>query len=101
MGGPINQSVSPGIEGFVVTFLIACALWLLMRNMSTRLRNMKYREEAEEERRAAQDRDGRADTRPSAAGEKVPGERVPGEKVPGDRTSGDGPDARAGGDRRS
>lgn len=50
MGG-IDQSVSPGIGGFLAFFLLAIALWLLMRNMNSRLRNVRYLEEAEDERR--------------------------------------------------
>ena len=40
MGGA-NQAVSGGIGGFLAFFLLACALWLLMRNMNKRLRNIK------------------------------------------------------------
>lgn len=48
----VNQSISAGIGGFLAFFLLASALWLLMRNMNTRLRNLKYNEEAEEARLA-------------------------------------------------
>ncbi|WP_168582179.1 hypothetical protein [Gephyromycinifex aptenodytis] len=51
MGGGIDQSVSPGIGGFLAFFFLAIALWLLMRNMNSRLRNVRYLEEAEDERR--------------------------------------------------
>lgn len=47
-----STSVSPGLGGFLAFFLLAIALWLLMRNMNARLRRMSYREEAEA--RAAQ-----------------------------------------------
>lgn len=42
-----NQTVSGGIGGFLAFFLLALALWFLVRNMNTRLRNLSYREEAE------------------------------------------------------
>jgi hypothetical protein len=42
-----NQTVSGGIGGFIAFFLLALALWFLVRNMNTRLRNLSYREEAE------------------------------------------------------
>ncbi len=53
MGGA-NQTVSGGIGGFLAFFLLACALWLLLRNMNGHLRNLRYREEAEEARQAAE-----------------------------------------------
>ena len=45
-----NQAVSGGIGGFLAFFLLACALWLLMRNMNKRLRIIKYDEELEQQR---------------------------------------------------
>lgn len=54
MGGGIDQSISPGIGGFLAFFLLAVALWLLMRSMSGRLRKVRFDEEAEDERRAAE-----------------------------------------------
>lgn len=57
MGGPVDQSVSPGIAGFLAFFFLAIALWLLMRNMNTRLRNVRYLEKAEAERRASETQD--------------------------------------------
>jgi hypothetical protein len=49
-----STSVSPGIGGFLAFFLLAIALWLLMRNMNKRVRRMAYREEQEAARRAAE-----------------------------------------------
>ena len=51
----IDQSIGPGLGGFIAFFLLACALWLLMRNMSKHLRNVAYlqEQEADEARRAA------------------------------------------------
>ncbi|MBK7722557.1 MAG: hypothetical protein IPI32_10150 [Austwickia sp.] len=40
-----NQAVSGGIGGFLAFFVLALALWLLVRNMNGRLRNMRYRQE--------------------------------------------------------
>ncbi|GAB94086.1 hypothetical protein BJY21_003415 [Kineosphaera limosa] len=73
MGGGIDQSIGPGLGGFIAFFLLACALWLLMRNMGKHLRNVAYLAEREE---AAQqpDKQGRADapaSREDAAGEQV------------------------------
>lgn len=48
--GPVSSEytkIGPGFAAFVVIFLLALALWLLLRNMNTRLRNVRYREEAE------------------------------------------------------
>jgi hypothetical protein len=49
-----STSVSPGLGGFIAFFLLAIALWLLMRNMNKRVRRMSYREEQEAARRAAE-----------------------------------------------
>lgn len=67
----VNQSVSAGIGGFIVTFVLALALWLLVRNMNARLRNVAYREEAEEERLAREGEPGMS-TRPRSAAETTP-----------------------------
>ncbi|HET8594626.1 MAG TPA: hypothetical protein VFM07_05210 [Intrasporangium sp.] len=44
MGGSGNLPVGPGIYGFIAVFLLAVALWFLMRNMNARMRRMAYRE---------------------------------------------------------
>ena len=49
-----NQAVSGGIGGFLAFFLLACALWLLMRNMNKRLQNVRYDEELEQQRQQAE-----------------------------------------------
>jgi hypothetical protein len=36
--------IGPGIWGFIAFFVLAVALWLLVRNMNARLRRMAYRE---------------------------------------------------------
>ena len=45
-----STSVSPGLGGFLAFFVLALALWLLMRNMNARLRRMRFREEDEARR---------------------------------------------------
>jgi hypothetical protein len=50
--------VSPGLWGFVAFFVLAIALYLLMRNMNARMRRMSYRSE-ELAREAQAEADGR------------------------------------------
>ncbi len=50
---PNPDSVTPGVLGFLVVFVLAIATWLLMRNMTSRLRRMRFREE---QRRSVQAR---------------------------------------------
>ncbi len=52
MNGAPSSLVSPGLWGFVAFFVLALALYLLMRNMNARMRRMSYR--AEELQREAQ-----------------------------------------------
>lgn len=52
MNGDTVTSVSPGIGAFLAFFALAIALWLLMRNMNSRMRRMSYR--AEEAQRQAE-----------------------------------------------
>ena len=49
--GPESIDVTAGLEGFLAFFLLAVALYLLMRNMNARMRRMAYR--AEQEAKAA------------------------------------------------
>ena len=44
---PENVNITAGLGGFLSFFLLAVALYLLMRNMNARLRRMAYREEQE------------------------------------------------------
>jgi hypothetical protein len=44
---PESVDVTAGLGGFLAFFLLALALYLLMRNMNARLRRMSYREEQE------------------------------------------------------
>jgi hypothetical protein len=46
------NSVSPGILGFIAFFVLAVALYLLVRNMNAHLRRVRYRQEAEDAREA-------------------------------------------------
>ncbi len=56
MGGSGNLPIGPGVWGFLALFVLAIALWLLVRNMNSRLRRMAYREhERVEAQRAADD----------------------------------------------
>ena len=44
---PESVAVTAGLGGFVSFFLLAVALYFLMRNMNARMRRMAYREEQE------------------------------------------------------
>jgi hypothetical protein len=44
---PETVDVTAGLGGFLAFFLLAVALYFLMRNMNGRLRRMAYREEQE------------------------------------------------------
>lgn len=53
MGSGGNLPVGPGLWGFIAAFVLALALWLLMRNMNGRMRRMAYRERDRVEREQA------------------------------------------------
>jgi hypothetical protein len=40
-----STAVGPGVGAFIAFFVLAVALWLLMRNMNGRMRRMAYREQ--------------------------------------------------------
>ena len=42
---PDPNSVTPGLLGFLVVFVLAIALWLLFRNLTGKLRRMRFRED--------------------------------------------------------
>ncbi len=44
---PESVAVTAGLGGFLSFFLLAVALYFLMRNMNARMRRMAYREELE------------------------------------------------------
>jgi hypothetical protein len=52
------ESVSPGLWGFLVVFVLAIVVWLLMRNMTQRLRRMRFRDQERLSREAADGRTG-------------------------------------------
>ena len=53
MSGGGNLPVGPGIWGFIAFFVLAVALWFLVRNMNNRLRRMAYRDRDRAEEFAA------------------------------------------------
>jgi flagellar biosynthesis/type III secretory pathway M-ring protein FliF/YscJ len=55
-----TSSFGPGLGAFAIFFILAIVLWLLMRNMNSRLRRMNYAKRVEAEQ--ASRRDGQADT---------------------------------------
>jgi len=58
------NSVSPGVIGFVVIFLIAAATVLLVLDMTRRIRKVRYRDEARE--KIAAERETAGEQRPTA-----------------------------------
>jgi hypothetical protein len=48
-----NLPIGPGIWGFIAFFVLAVALWFLVRNMNNRLRRMAYRDRDRAEEFAA------------------------------------------------
>jgi len=61
-----SVDVTAGLGGFLAFFLLAVALYFLMRNMNTRLRRLAYREE--QETRAANDESGPDEPTSSGSG---------------------------------
>lgn len=55
---PDPDSVTPGVLGFLVVFVLAIATWLLMRNMTGHLRRLRFREEQRLAAQAGEDQDG-------------------------------------------
>lgn len=83
MNGSGNLPVGPGIWGFVAFFVLALALWFLVRNMNSRLRRMAYRDRDRAEEFAAKaDVDGSGPTAGSGSGSGSAASDVPHE--PGD-----------------
>jgi hypothetical protein len=79
-----STSVSPGLGGFLAFFLLAIALWLLMRNMNKRMRRMTYREEQEA---AARAKGGQAPTTPADG--RAPGGSAASTEAEGPADAGD------------
>ena len=80
-----SAMVSPGLWGFVAFFVLALALYLLMRNMNARMRRMSYR--AEELQREAEADAEAKESRRGGSGSKPQSER-PGDT--GDAEGGQG-----------
>ena len=59
---PESVDVTAGLGGFLAFFLLAVALYFLMRNMNARLRRMAYREEQEAKLAAGGSGSGRPDS---------------------------------------
>ncbi|MFC7594599.1 hypothetical protein ACFQU3_04720 [Terrabacter sp. GCM10028922] len=104
MGGSGNLPIGPGIWGFIAFFVLAIALWLLVRNMNSRLRRMAYRDREDSAASlsgtpadadgAATDPDGAAtdgdapetqQTRGAVDEPDEPGDQAGGERGPGTR----------------
>ncbi|MEV8212357.1 hypothetical protein [Leifsonia sp. NPDC077715] len=67
-GAPADDSVTPGVLGFVVTFLIAVVVVLLVIDMVRRIRRVRYRAEIGEKldaEQAGEDGAGRPEDRES------------------------------------
>ena len=106
MNGGGNLPVGPGIWGFIAFFVLAVALWLLVRNMNSRLRRMAYTDReraqaaeaaaaAEAARRGETGEADRAADRPVTGESETPaaGPGEPRDTEPGDqREPGDRPD---------
>jgi hypothetical protein len=74
MSGGGNLPVGPGIWGFIAFFVLAIALWFLVRNMNNRLRRMAYRDrDRAEEFAASADADGSKPARSAAEGPEAAG----------------------------
>ncbi len=50
-----NLPIGPGIWGFIAFFVLAVALWFLVRNMNARLRRMAYRDRERAQEEATRD----------------------------------------------
>lgn len=64
-GNDLYNQIGPGFAAFVVVFLLALAIWLLVRSMNGHLRRVRYREaaeqQAERESRESRERHGRSE----------------------------------------
>lgn len=92
-----STTVSPGLGGFLAFFFLAIALWLLVRNMTTRLQRLRFREEREEQERAQREAELRDSGDPAAGRHTGAGDGV---VEPGDGDDPqDGDDSQDGEDR--
>ena len=67
---PESVAVTAGLGGFLSFFLLAVALYFLMRNMNARMRRMAYRAELE----AKTEQDGGSDPDPDQPDSSDPGD---------------------------
>ena len=88
MGSGGTLPIGPGIWGFIAFFVLAVALWLLVRNMNARLRRMAYRDRERAE----------ADALTTPGADQPGGGEPGGEQAGGDQAGTVRPDA-AQGDR--
>jgi hypothetical protein len=90
VNGAPSSLVSPGIWGFLAFFVLAVALYLLMRNMNARMRKMSYRAEELQrqadaeatERKATKDGRGRLPGGPAPGGDEGDGREQTGDPQP-------------------
>ncbi len=101
MSGGGNLPIGPGIWGFIAFFVLAVALWFLVRNMNNRLRRMAYRDRDRAEEFAANAevdgsrRGGAAAATPATPTEPTtPAETATPAERPGPAEAGDDPDTR-------
>lgn len=104
-GYPDPDTVTPGALAFVIMFLLAIAIWFLLRNLTGRLRRMRYREEQrlrdeqlaaadEEDRRWAEAQAAKAAAKSAAKSKGTTAERTTAERSTSDAgpAAGDAPD---------
>jgi len=92
MGSGGNLPVGPGIWGFIAFFVLAISLWLLVRNMNSRLRRMAYRDRDEAAARAGADGADSADSADSDAARNAEGDPAQDAvEIPGPDPSRDAP----------
>jgi hypothetical protein len=65
---PESVAVTAGLGGFLSFFLLAVALYFLMRNMNARMRRMAYREEQEAKAAEGGSGSGRTDSSDPGSG---------------------------------
>jgi hypothetical protein len=90
MNGGGTLPIGPGIWGFIAFFVLAVALWFLVRNMNARLRRMAYRDREETE----------SDSLTTPGGDQV-GTAEADQSVNGDRPRANGADGEAPSDGRA
>jgi hypothetical protein len=79
---PDPDSVTPGLYGFLVVFVLAVVTWLLLRNLTARLRRLRYREDQRLAGRGRQDQPGADQPGADQPGADQPGADQPGADQP-------------------